>query len=426
VTKKPTNGHPRSVQAPPRPDPIPGNGLVEGEPRRPNVRRRAGTGTVAIEEPGLDGQPEWPVAPRASTRKTSIRRSAEILFAVLLLAGVVTAVVWVVRGAFFGGPGAFGAVVGPPSITYLQFPSEGQITQVEVHPGELVKRGQVLGTQNTTLLQLRLSSDQASLAIDQATVAGDQAIAAAVPKTQSAQQHSLGLEVTLAQQQLSGAESELAVALTPQERAAAGAAVTVAQTRIALAENALVNASSSSSTIPALSAAQAAVARDQAAVASDQVALQGATLTAPADGVIAYVGGSVGDLAGVTGVSGGSIPGVAVPTSSGFNLFPPAPQAPSAGTQGATQPMFAFYANAPWEAVAVVPQASIFSVRVGESGQVTLAGRNETLRAHVVRINMSPVYTNGTASYDVILSLDQGLGSQLLGMAADVTLGGSH
>jgi hypothetical protein len=381
---------------------------------------------VAIEEPDLQGQPEWPAAPLAAARRASIRRSAEITLAVLLLAAVVTAGVWVVRSAFFGSPSAFAAVIEPPSITYLQFPSEGQIAQVEVHPGEVVKRGQVLGTQNTTLAQLRLSYDQASLAVDQAAVASDQAIAAALPKTQSAQQHSLSLEVTLAQQQLSGAESELAVAVTPQARAAASAAVTVAQTRIALAENALVVASSGSGTIPALSAAQAAAARDQAAVASDQVALQGATLTAPADGVIAYVGGSVGDLAGVTGVSGGSIPGVAIPTGSGFNLFPPAPQAPSAGTQGGTPPMFAFYANAPWQAVAVVPQASIFSIRVGESGQVTLVGRSESLRAHVVRINMSPVYANGAASYDVMLSLDQGIGSQLLGMAADVTLDGSH
>jgi multidrug efflux pump subunit AcrA (membrane-fusion protein) len=327
---------------------------------------------------------------------------------------VLTAAELIVRGAFFGAPSTFPAVVTPPSISYLQFLNEGAITAVNVHPGQSVKRGAVLATQNTAVIQARLSYDQASLA-------GDQAIVAALPGAQSAVQHRLSLEVTLAQQELSGAESELAIAQTPQQQATANAALTSARTRLVLAENALSGGGGN----PSLGAAQAAVGRDEASVASDQVALQEAALLAPVDGVIAYVGGTVGDLAGAGGVSGGSMPSVPVPSSAGFNLFPPAAQAPAI-SQGGTPPMIAFYPAGLWQVVAVVPQASIFSVHVGESAAVTLVGRSGTLPAHVVRISGSPIYSNGAASYDVVLSLNQDLGDQLLGMAADVTLGASH
>lgn len=374
----------------------------------------------ALEERPLNGHPTWPVAPsRSRGRRAKLRRSAQILLAVLLLGAVLTAAALVVRGAFFGGQGGFAAVVQPASVTYLQFPSVGRITQVAVRPGDHVVAGQVLAGQDTTLLQLKLSYDQGSLAADDASVS-------AIPGTLTAQQHSLSLQVTLAQQELSRAQAQFAAARTTQEQAAANAAITAAQTRIALAENALLTASSGTGS-PALNAARAAVARDSAAVASDQVALQEATMTAPSNGVVAYVGGSVGELAGPTGISGGSVPGVPVPTSAGFSLFPPAAQAPSAGSQGgASQPMIAFYPNGPWQAVAMVPQSSIFSVSNGEAAQVALADGGATIPAHVARIDMSPVYENGAASYDVVLALDQSLNWKLMGLAANVTLGSSH
>ena len=251
-------------------------------------------------------------------------------------------------------------------MTYLQFSNEGQITGVSVQPGQTIRAGQVLASQSTTLLQLRLSYDQASSNADQANLT-------ALPAKQTAQQQDLDLAVTVAQKELSAAEAQLAAARTPQEQAAASAAISAAQAKVSLAESALVNGTSGGGGT-ALAAAQAAVARDQAAVASDLVALKEAVLTAPTNGVIAFVGGTVGDLAGPTGISIGSTSGVQVPSSSGFQPLPPAPQAPSTSSQSGSAPMIAFYPAGAWEAVAAVPQASALAIHPGQLAQVTVDG----------------------------------------------------
>ncbi len=292
----------------------------------PAQRPPAPPGEAEFEVPGRAWPAAWPVAPgRARTGGARARRAAELLIAALLLAGVVLAAVYVIRGAFFTDPTSFPAVLEPPSMTYLQFSNEGQITGVSVQPGQTMRAGQVLASQSTTLLQLRLSYDQASLNADQANLT-------ALPAKQTAQQQDLDLAVTVAQKELSAAEAQLSAARTSQEQAAASAAISAAQAKVALAESALVNGTSAGGGT-SLAAAQAAVARDQAAVASDLVALKEAVLTAPTNGVIAFVGGTVGDLAGPTGISIGSTSGVQVPSSSGFSLFPPAPQAPSTSSQ---------------------------------------------------------------------------------------------
>ncbi|MDA8330008.1 MAG: hypothetical protein M0027_02125 [Candidatus Dormibacteraeota bacterium] len=374
------------------------------------------TGSQTQPKIEVNGRSSWPVAPgRTRSRRARLLRRLEMALAGLILVAVVLGLVFLVRNVFIVPPSSFPAVVQPSTISDLQFATSGQLAAVDVYPGEHVRQGQVLATQDTTLLKLRLSYDQATLAADQATLS-------AIPGAVSAQHHGLSLEVTLAQQELNGAEAQLAAATTPQAQAAASAAVAAAQTKVALAENALLNGTTTSSST-ALSAAQAAVARDEAAVAADQVALQQATLTAPSAGVIAAVGGTAGEIAGPSGVTAPAPVGSQVPTSAGFSLFPPAPQAPTVGGQPSSQPMIAFYPATFWEAVAVVPQSEIFSVHPGETARVTVNGRSGSIAGRVERVDSAPIYANGAASYDVVVRLDRSLGSGLLGMSANVSLG---
>jgi len=374
------------------------------------------TGSETAPKIEVNGRSSWPVAPaRTRGRRARVLRRLEMALAGLILVAVVLGLVFLVRNVFILAPASFPAVVQPSAISDLQFVTSGQLAAVDVYPGEHVRQGQVLATQDTTLLKLRLSYDQATLAADQATLN-------AIPGAVNAQHQGLSLDVTLAQEELNGAEAQLAAATTPQAQAAASAAVAAAQTKVALAENALLNGTGTS-TSTALSAAQAAVARDEAAVAADQVALQEATLTAPSAGVIAAVGGTAGEIAGPSGVTAPAPVGSQVPTPAGFSLFPPAPQAPTVGSQASSQPMIVFYPATSWEAVAVVPQSEIFSVREGEAARVTVDGRSTSLTGRVERVESAPIYANGAASYDVVVRLDRTLGSGLLGMSANVTLG---
>ncbi len=352
-------------------------------------------------------QPYFPTPPRSRNR---LREAAALLAAAVLVAALLA----VVRGAFFSAGTSFPAVVQPSNLTYLQFPNSGAIATVIAHPSEVVKKGQVLATEDTTALQLRLEYDQAILAADQATLA-------ALPGAAAAEQRNSTLGAGLAQQELSAAQARLAVAKTPQEQASADAAIATDQARLALAENSLV-AGLKGSTNLSLSAAEATVARDQAAVASDQVALEQATIVAPSRGVVAAVGGVSGELAGPTGVSGGTVSGSQVPTPAGFSLFPPAAEAPAVAAGAATQPMITFYPRGAWEVVAEVPQAQVGSIKVGESARVALSGTNEVMPARVTRVALAPVYSNGAVNYDVILRLLRTPRPALVGMSADVTL----
>lgn len=365
----------------------------------------------------VNGRPAWPTAPgRTSPGRSRIGRHLEVALAGVILIAVLVGLVLLVRNVFLLAPTTFPAVVQPSTMADLQFANSGQVATVDVYPGERVHRGQVLATQETTLLKLRLSYDQATLAADQATLN-------AIPGAVSAQHRGLSLDVTLAQQELNGAEAELAAATTPEAQAAASAAVAAAQTKVALAENALLNGNTPSSST-AIGTAQAAVARDEAAVAADQIALQEATLTAPSNGVVVAVGGTAGEIAGPSGVAAPAPVGAQVPTPAGFSLFPPAPQAPTVGGQPSNQPMISFYPATSWEAVAVVPQSQIFSVRRGEAARLTINGRAVTIPGRVERVDSAPIYANGAASYDVVVRLDRQLGFGLLGMSGNVSLQG--
>jgi multidrug efflux pump subunit AcrA (membrane-fusion protein) len=364
-------------------------------------------------------------APRPTRPKHRARTIASILLALAFLG----ALAYVVKSAFLSGIAAFPAVVEPAQTTELDFQNMGAITAIDVYPGESVKAGQVIATQSTQLEQLRLSYDQSVLVIDKQSFALLQAYlasqATASQLTNKSQISQRNLQVQLAQEQEAAAQALLHAATTPQQVIQAQAAISEAQTRLALAEAAQI-ATSPTTASPALTSAQAAIARDQSQIAGDQLLIQEGAITAPEAGVIAAVTGSVGELAGPDGVISPASSGASVPVAPSFQLFPPAAQAPGTKSSSVFSPLVILYGGNSWDIVAQVPQAQIEALRVGQSASVSIAGDSRTFQARVVRIALTPVVANGTVSYDVLFGLTGSTSSLAAGMAANVVMGSAH
>jgi len=336
---------------------------------------------------------------------------------------------FVIKSSFLSGIAAFPAVVQPAETTELDFQNMGTITAIDVYPGERVIAGQVIATQNTQLEQLRLAYDQSVLAIDQQAIAAlessSTAQAAASQLTSKSQTAQRNLQIQLAQEQEFAGEAMLRAATNAQQQIAAQAAISEAQTRLALAEAAQVT-STSASTTPALAAAQAAIARDESQIAGDQLLIQQGALTAPEAGVIAAVTGTLGELAGPDGVISPASGGASVPVAPSFQLFPPAPQAPATRSSGAYSPLVVIYGGSDWEIVALVPQAQIEALRVGELAHVSIAGDSRTFQARVARIELNPILQSGSVSYDVLFALASPADGLAAGMAASVVMEPGH
>jgi HlyD family secretion protein len=69
----------------------------------------------------------------------------------------------------------YSGVVIAATVTPLNFQSEGYVQTIAVQPGQDIKKGQVLATQNAALAQAGLTAAQTALKDDQATMAADQA-----------------------------------------------------------------------------------------------------------------------------------------------------------------------------------------------------------------------------------------------------------
>lgn len=108
----------------------------------------------------------------------------------------------------------------------LNFPNDGLVTSLSVAPGQRVRPGQVLATQDTTLLQAQVATAAATVQADK-----DAVTLAQSPALSAAQQAQNGLQVQQAETALSNARNELATA-----RASGAAAATAAQHDVGAAQ----------------------------------------------------------------------------------------------------------------------------------------------------------------------------------------------
>ena len=102
------------------------------------------------------------------------------------------------------GDQSYPAVVSTSKVYDLNFANTGTVVAINVKPGQQVKAGQVLATQNLGTLDAQLHADQQVVAADQAAVQQDSA-----PQPTSAQNEQNGLQVQQQQTALTNAQAAL-------------------------------------------------------------------------------------------------------------------------------------------------------------------------------------------------------------------------
>ena len=358
-------------------------------------------------------------------------------------------------------------VVQPTEDAQLNLPTTGTISSISVHVGEVVRAGQVLATQDSSALDARLTADQARLTADQATLAQEQAggqatqvqqlqdqVAAAQTQLSSAQQKLNGVtsttdaDVSAAQARIRTDQSLLTsdqqtyqddipecTSATPpascgtdqrqvqvdqgnlssdqqalaQSQADQQAQLTTAQAGVDEAAAAVTTAQaalaagSAPATAEQIASTQAAIQQDQATIAADKGKVAQSVVTAPFDGVVTAINGTVGEVASSQGVRQATSPASLAPSqTTGIQIFPQGPQ--SGSTSAPTYAALITLDSAQNQMVVQVPETSISQVHVGQRASATLpAVPGTTLTVEVSEIERTPVTQSGQTYFRVDL-----------------------
>jgi HlyD family secretion protein len=274
----------------------------------------------------------------------------------------------------------------------LNFSTSATVTEIDVKVGQSVKAGQVLAKIDPTSLQNALNSAQAQL--NSAQINYNNALSA-LSDAQKAQTAS----DAVAQDAYNAVVSPGPGKPTPTPQQAQQAQDQLNQA-LAQAQNAVNQAQSQ------VQSAQAQVQSAQVQVQTAQDNLSQATLTAPADGTVTQINGSVGALSGA-GTSGSG-------SSSG-----------SSGS-GSSTPFIQIVNLSAFQIVAQVNEADIGTVNTGQAVQFTVqAFPSDTFYGTVVGISPVGQTSSNVVTYPVTIAVDAQSASQARlfpGMTASVTI----
>lgn len=465
-----------AVAAPARP-----RGPIEWPPRTPTQQG----GITFTRPPGTLSRVSARLRPAGHWTYTGMRSRTRVVVVLLVTGALVLAAVLTTRALATSASTNFSGVLTAASPIQLNFPQAGTITSIDVSPGQTVQVGQVIATQQNTALAQQVVSDHVALASDlqrlgellgpaakvtlaQATVAYNKSQSeAAVSEARGATAVAQGQgRLQAAQSQLSSANVQLAadnqsyasrcskglgesgcaalnrlVQLDQGAVATDTARVQTAQAALTAAEGidatlasiatselniaAHINPSISASLAVEISAARDAIAHDQAQLANDIAALNGATIVAPAAGIVVSVNGTPGEIAGGGGTRTGSSSGSALPGSQTSGSSP-GPSSVSGSSSG-VQPLVTIDANPGLEAIAQVPEAYISQIYLGEPATVTVdALGGHSYVGRVLLKEPAPVNVQGTVFYDVVIGPagpTWPTASLLPGMTANITIG---
>jgi multidrug efflux pump subunit AcrA (membrane-fusion protein) len=405
-----------------------------------------------------------------------------------LLLAVAVAVAWFSVGKLIANPASYSGSIQSVGSVDVNFPNTGELVALSVKPGDHVTKGQVVAQLDPTAAQATLQSDKAVVAADQAKLtdlqassvnsAQQQQLALQVSQAQAQlaeAQQAVKDAQAVAASQLTQAQAQEASALAQynQDQAAFTAAcpggVTSSAACLSLssrvqtdsvalsaakadvqhvqatgqqavdAANGLVGQSSAALALaqnqgavqaapasPAdLDAARVALQQAQAQVATDQAALSALTLVSPASGVVTEVSGSVGDLAGPTGVHSFSGPAPPAPNSQqpSFSLFPaPSSAASSNGANSAVQSLLSVQAGG-MVAAAQVTENAVPKLSRGQRAHVIVNALGVTVPGRVQKIIPAPVSASSSVSYEVLVTAKSWPRRMLPGMSISVTFG---
>lgn len=454
-----------------------------------------------------NGATKGPPASVASSRypHASFRQLAAAV-AILAAAGGMTGVT---IAKMTGTPATYSGFVEYSGSVQLDFTQTGRVATLLVRPGESVKKGQALATEDTSAATAAVHDAQATLTADEEALA-----ALRSPSVGGATQENISLQVQQAQSTLSSAEQQAhdasaqataqigraqqavtdaqnllqqdslayeqacpdgttpppgvsqalagdsnpatqgqislyenclslnsqvvkdnaalsdaqanlqyTTASAHQLNDSAAAAVTAAQAQLALNQT-LLGVDSQPAATSQIAQAQATVAEAKAQLDQEQANLRSLTLFAPTDGVIASIGGAVGDLDGNTGVHTYAGPSPATPGNSPtFSLFPSSPSATSTGnSQNDNQPLITITGGQVL-AVAQVGESEASKLKPGGAAHVTINVLAKTLSGTVEQVVPIPIRQNGTVSYQVRISVPSWPPSVLDGMTVSVRFG---
>jgi multidrug efflux pump subunit AcrA (membrane-fusion protein) len=263
--------------------------------------------------------------------------------------------------AVTGQPASFSGQVTPAHAYFLNFANNGAIQTVDVRPGQSVKAGQVLATQNGNVEKARLSADQATVKADQAVLAHDEAM----------------------------------------EHRGTATPAAVAQARASLAE------------------AKAQLAADQNAVSQSEILAPATGVIADVTGAA----GDVAGPSGVRGYSGPAAePGTG--QSSGFKFFVGGSSSTgSAGYSSASgfQSFITLYTR-PLTVTAQIPQQNMPSVHVGQRATLRFPTLSKPVNGTVELIIGTPVRSPNATYYDVVISIGADRAEMTPGMTVSVTV----
>jgi macrolide-specific efflux system membrane fusion protein len=185
------------------------------------------------------------------------------------------------------------------------------------------------------------------------------------------------------------------------------AAVLSAKADLAEAQATLADSQDSSdgsaADLARISADQAQVEVAQSAVTAAEAALAGATLTAPAAGLVTEVNVSVGQA--VTGSTTSSTSGSGADSGTTGGAGGAAPGATSSTTTTSSGAAFVIVGTDAWEATATVGDSDLPHLAVGNQVELTVDGLEDTVFGTVATIGLLPSTSSGTATYPVTISV---------------------
>ncbi len=278
--------------------------------------------------------------------------------------------------------------------------------------------------QTTATGDASVSSAQAQIRIEQSLLASDQqtyadnvplCVSASPPATCASDQRQIEVD----QGNLTAAQDALAQATADQQSsvAAAQAAVSEATAAVSAAQSSL-DAGSGPVSPQGIASLQSQVHQDEAAIVSDRQHLAQAVLTAPFDGVVEAVNGTVGEVATSSGVRQATPAASLAPASTtGIQIFPQGPQTSTTPTPSSASLLT--LDSLQDQMVVQVPETQIGRIHVGQRARATLpavAGSNLTVT--VSEIERTPVVQSGE-TYFLVDLVDTSKGAHELAYQPD-------
>ena len=281
--------------------------------------------------------------------------------AALIAGACIFAAAWYVPGIFAADGRSLTGAVTSNGIIYLNFPGSGQLAAIAVHPGQMVRKKQVLATEADPAAGAAIAADQAAITADKA---------------------------------------QLGTAL------ATGAAAGIASARAVLAKD----------------EALLAIDRAEVAAATQIVAPSAGTVvavngqpgeTADAQGIRDYSAQPLG------------MPVTRQPLFSLFPEGPQASVEAGGSNGAASLPVIALRTSSAWQVTVLVPESSVAAVKPGQVVTIGVPAAGITgLPGRVQELLTMPVATSQGMAYQAVVTvLGHQQASPPSGMAADVQLG---